>query len=260
MNDDDHVGISLTSRIVVRGFLIGLGTVAIVWAILVFPVLWSDSPLDRIAAKIVDGEVYNTDVLMQLLPLIDDVERRNFCRPQSLRSAAIVRLRMVEELIVSGNRQKLDERLDQLQQTIRSALKCAPSDSFLWLVLFWVDGTRNGFNPQHFDYLRLSYKLGPYEGWIALKRIRFALVLFEQLPPDLADDALREFAGLLKSGFYDEVVDIFVGPGWPVRDKLLSSIKNVAEPQRAIFAKALYRLGYDVDVPGVDRPASRPWQ
>jgi hypothetical protein len=41
---------------------------------------------------------------------------------------------------------------------------------------------------------------------------------------------------------------------------LLSSIKDVPEEQRVSFARALYRLGYDVVVPGVSRPESRPWQ
>lgn len=260
MKGDGHASNLLRYRTFARIFLIALGVGAIVWATLVFPVVSDDAPLDRIAGRIIEGELYKRDVLDRLLPLIDEIQRRKSCRPQSLRSAAIVRLRLVEEMIRDGNGTRVDEGLDQLQRSIRNALKCAPSDSFLWLVLFWAESTRTGFNAPQIDYLRLSYKLGPYEGWIALKRSRLALAVFDQLPADLAHDVLIEFAGLLQSGFYGEVVDIFIGPGWPVRDKLLSSIKDVPEEQRVSFARALYRLGYDVVVPGVSRPESRPWQ
>jgi hypothetical protein len=247
---------------IARAYLIGLGTVAVVWAFLVFPTAWRDSTLERIANRVIQGQVYKIDVLLNLIPLIDNVERSELCRPASVRSAAIIRLRLVEETIKFADRLKIDERLDELRASIRNSLRCAPTDSFLWLVLYWAESTRNGFDPHYLDYLRLSYKLGPYEGWIALKRNRFSLALFEQLPPDLAEQVLTEFAGLLESGFDSEVVNIFIGPGWHVRDKLLPHLKTVAEHHRIAFARKIYQLGYDIEVPGVERPGpqTRPWR
>lgn len=247
-------------RIGLRVFLTGLSALSIIWAILVVPLVWQTDRLDRIAARILEGEVYKTEVLTELLPLIDDVEHRALCRPQSLRSAVIVRLRLVEELMANESQSRIPLSLDQLRQSTRTALNCSPSDAFLWLVLFWADDAQRGSNPRQFTYLRQSYRLGPYEGWIALRRSGLALSSFEELPTDIADAALKEFAGLLQSGFYGEVVDLFVGPGWPVKDRLLASIANVGEPQRVRFAATLRRLGFDVKVPGVDAPEPRPWQ
>jgi hypothetical protein len=55
------------------------------------------------------------------------------------------------------------------------------------------------------------------------------------------------------------MVAIFTGPGWRERALLLPGLKDVAERNRQAFARALYKLGYDVDVPGIARPDPRPW-
>ena len=117
-------------------------------------------------------------------------------------------------------------------------------------MLYWVEINRNGFQPDYLKYLRLSYQLGPNEGWIALKRNGYALAIFRRLPPDLAQMVIAEFANLLNSGFDDAVVKIFEGPGWSQRALLLPQLKGVAEIHREAFAKALYRAGYDVTCTG----------
>jgi hypothetical protein len=82
------------------------------------------------------------------------------------------------------------------------------------VVLAWLDGAREGFRPQQMQYLWLSYQLGPNKGWIAARRNRFALTIFERLPPALAEYPLDEFARMLGSGFYGESIENFIGPGW----------------------------------------------
>jgi hypothetical protein len=149
--------------------------------------------------------------------------------------------------------------MSALADSVRGSLSCAPADPFLWFILYWLENARSGFDHKHLEYLRLSYMLGPNEGWIGAKRNRFALAVFEHLPPDLADMAIGEFAHLLESGFHSEVVAIFTGPGWRIRDRLLSGLKNVPKIHREGFAQALYWQGYDVDVPGIRRPDPRHW-
>jgi len=101
--------------------------------------------------------------------------------------------------------------------------------------------------------LRLSYRLGPNEGWISLRRNRLALALYEQLPPDLAGRSLVEFAGLVRSRFYEEAVDIFVSAGAPPRDKLISRLAELDELDRRAFGKVLLDRGYSYAIPGLDR-------
>jgi hypothetical protein len=133
------------------------------------------------------------------------------------------------------------------------------ADPFLWITRSWLDGVRKRFKPDQLQFLRLSYALGPNEGWVAVRRNRFALSIFERLPEDFAEAALGEFARMLESGLFEDTIAIFSRPGWPVREKLLSRIANVRERFRDIFAGAPYHRGYDVDVPGIPWPEFRPW-
>ena len=245
--------------IAARTFGLVLGTVGIVWAVTTFPMFREQAPIKRIASRVIASEAFKMDVLAQTIAATKATEQVGYCRPDAVRSAAIIRLRLVEETFRSGLVESIDAQMNTLAEVVRGSLSCAPADPFLWFVLHWLENTRGGFDQKNFKYLRMSYMLGPNEGWIAIKRNRFALALFKYLPPDLADLAIGEFAHLLESGFNDELVGIFTGPGWPIRDRLLQGLKNVSKIHREGFSKALYWQGYDVDVPGVQRPDHRWW-
>ncbi len=250
----------LIHPIVVRAYLISLGIFAVLWAVQIFPTVWREPILERIASGIIEGQSFKVKDLLDFVPLIDNVERSTVCRPASLRSAAVIRLRITEAAIKEGGGPNVDRMLDELILAIRNSLKCAPADSFLWLVLYWAESTRSGFEPRYLDYLRLSYKLGPYEGWVALKRSQFALARFDQLSPALREQVLSEFAKLVNSGFYHEAAEILVGPGWHLRDQLLPRLEAVPERHRIALEWEIFELGYDAEVPGVVRPEARPWR
>jgi hypothetical protein len=40
---------------------------------------------------------------------------------------------------------------------------------------------------------------------------------------------------------------------------LLSGLKQATDLDRKLFARTVYRLGYDILVPGVERREPRPW-
>jgi hypothetical protein len=75
----------------------------------------------------------------------------------------------------------------------------------------------------------------------------------------LADDAIGEFARMVDSWFYTDTITILTGPGWPIHDRLLASLKDVGRLQRDALAKALYERGYNIPVPGVTARDPRPW-
>jgi hypothetical protein len=260
MKEAYRVGDLHMVSIIGRVYLVGLGALAVLWAAQVFPAAWRDSTLEKTASRIIEGQKYKLNDLLDFVPLIDDVEHSIVCRPISLHSAAVIRLRLAEEAIKAADRPKIDKALDDLIVSIRNSLRCAPADSFLWLVLFWAENTRNGFNSRYLDYLRLSYKLGPYEGWVALKRCQFAFTFFEHLPPAVAEQALAEFVGLVNSWLHREAAEMFVGPGWRLREKILPRLKSIPIHQRTAFENEVYQLGYDVEVPGVELPEARPWR
>jgi hypothetical protein len=242
-----------------RSFVVILGCLAVWWGTVGLYVFWQDSLPERIATHIISGDPFNVEILAKQLHIIDSIERSTYCRPALLRSAAIIQLRMVEGVVSAKDRELNDERLKSLDGAIRSSLSCAPGDPFLWLALYWVESTENNSMANSLKYLQMSYRLGPNEGWIALKRNHIAFAVFQQLPPDLADITINEFVGLLESKFYVQAAEIFIGPAWPERDLILPYLTRVAEKDRQLFANELYKRGYDVKVPGIGGRDARPW-
>jgi hypothetical protein len=235
------------------------GLAAIAWGISAYPALSRYAPLEQLSLGIIDRYAYKPEALAEVTPAVLFAEHDPYCRPEALRGAAVVRLRLAEDAIGKGARDAIDADLQALDRTTRQALSCSPADPFLWMALSWLDGAREGFNPDQLQFLRLSYSLGPNEGWVVARRNRLALSMFERLPADLADAALDEFARMVGSGIFEDAIAIFTGPGWPIRDKLLPRLAKVGERSREAFAKALYHEGYEVEVPGIPRPDFRPW-
>jgi hypothetical protein len=252
------------SHAAARAFLVLLGAAALAWGAYTLPMFWRQSSIERTARHIIYGDRFKAEALFAMMPEIEAAEQAEICRPTALRAAAILRLRVSELAFDDGDRSSIpasiEPQLSALRDSIRRSLACSPADPFLWVVLYWVENTRvGGFRPDYLEYLRLSYRLGPNEGWVGAKRNGLAFAVFEQLPPDVADMALAEFANLLKSGFYGEAITTFTGPGWRVRDLLLPRLKGVAERHRQAFSRALYALGYNVVIPGIQNPDPRPW-
>lgn len=198
--------------------------------------------------------------MLVLRPAMAEAEKESLCRPGSLQSAAVIHLRLVERAMETSSQQAAGSALDQLISSVRKSLECAPSDSFLWFVLYWAETARNGVNPSYLDFLRLSYKYGPNEGWIALKRSPYALAVFEQLPAATAGQVVAEFAGLVNSGFHNEAAKILLGASKHIQSRLLQSLASLPERQRVDFANEIHRQGYNLAVPGVAPHEARPWQ
>ena len=246
-------------RQLMRAFIVLLGLAGVVWALVNFSAFWRQAGIEQIASEILDHETFKPKALDPFISTLAEIEQSRYCQPKLLRSAATIRLRLAEEAIAFAEHDVVDDRLSALENGIRSALGCEPADAFLWMVLAWADNAREGPKPEQLTFLRLSYRLGPNEGWIAVRRNRLLLATFPRLPPDLAAAAVGEFGRMLDSWLYWEAIAIFTGPGWPIRDRLLVSLRDVGERQREAFAKQLYAEGYDVIVPGIARREPRPW-
>jgi hypothetical protein len=252
----------LTSLIVahyiffVRSFSVLLGCTAIGWGIVEFPVFWQESSTERVANRIVAGEPFKVDILIKQLLIAEEAEESDYCRPSVLRNAAIIRLRLIEERSLESLPSLTD--LQALRSSLETALKCSPSNPFFWTVLYWATSKISASAP--LEYLRLSYTLGPNEGWIALKRNPLVFTLFEKLPADLQENAIMEFVRLLNndfepnSGLYAAVLNIFLGPAWHLRDKITPYLITLPRRARENFARDLYAKGYRVDIPGVKQP------
>ncbi|MBW7971552.1 hypothetical protein [Bradyrhizobium sp. BR 10289] len=240
--------------------LLGVGAIALVWARAFSSEFWVYAPLEGIASRIVRSDNLAPDVLDGVAPLINNLEQLQQCLPRATHNAAIIRGRMLQIAIDNSDPDLVAQASASVDTMIRKSLRCAPNDSFLWFVLFWLEGMRGGFSDDLVGYLSKSYELGPYEGWIALRRNKYALIVYPLLPPPLQDRVVSEFAAMVDSGFIRDAASNLMGAGWPVHDKLLASLTHVSLKFRRQLANDLRRAGVEVDVPDVTMPEFRPWQ
>jgi hypothetical protein len=245
--------------IAVRIALCSLGCLAVGWSAFTLPTILRQSVISNNAKHIIQGDTFKEGALDALRSSVGSVDSGKWSHPSILGSAAIVELRYLEQAMANADQPDIDSRMDGLIGAIRNSLQNAPADPFLWLVLFWLENTHNGFKRANFQYLQMSYATGPSEGWVAVRRHRLALALYNQLPPALKDASVAEFARLVDSNYIADAADILTGPAWPIREPVLAGLKDVDLVSRQTFAKTVYRLGYDVAVPGVDQQPFRPW-
>jgi hypothetical protein len=186
-----------------RVILVAFGCAALAWGIHVFPVFWQQSIIESMARRIIANEPFKNETLSTQLSVMEAAQNASTCRPDALRSVAIIRLRVAEDAASSADRSVLDAKMEQARAAIRASLACSPADPFLWIAVYWIDKFRDGFRVEQLDELRMSYRLGPNEGWIAIKRNPVVFEIFDELPTDLADYAIREFARILETGLKD---------------------------------------------------------
>ena len=242
-----------------RSLFFIFGCVGIWWGVAVLPVFWHQNSAERVAQRVIAGDSFKPEVLSEQTAALARSEKVDFCRPAALQSAAIIQLRIAER--ASGGSLKNTGQLNLLDSAVRRSLSCAPADSFLWLILFATQNAKEGYKPENLKFLRMSYALGPNEGWIIERRTPFVIGGLELLPADMAAKATDEFIRLLNEGrFYRRAVDIFCKTTAPRRDAILPKTATLSLALRKSFARSIYDCGLDLQVPGVkvDSP-KRPW-
>ena len=219
-----------------------VGLIGIAWGVSEFSALRQESTIKKIADRILVGDVYKYEILLKQASLVDPAQRPELCRPLTVRSWAVIRLRLAE---ISDNAVgPAPVRTNLAVDAIRQSLACSPADPFFWLALYALEPSAP------LNYLTASYRLGPNEGWIALKRNPVAFANFDELPDDLRRIVVREFVRIVEMDTIDDAAKIFVGPAWDQRELILSQMDQVPLRQRQRFQAALTSAGYDVLVPG----------
>lgn len=245
--------------VVARLLVIALGLGAIAWGALLLPYFWRGAALNHVTAEIVQGQTFAVRTLVQEAQLADG-EEASLCDPTRLHDAVILRLAALEKATAVSDQSYLGSAYSHLYDATRAALACSPGDGFSWLTLFWLEVSKHGYQPTYGNYLRLSYALAPYEGWIALWRSKLAVAILDQLPDDLSVQALDEFTRLVETErLYSESMAIFAAAAPAIQVRLAARLKTAKPIPRQAFARMLYDRGSDVSIPGVDATPSRPW-
>jgi len=186
-------------------------------------------------------------------------ETRTICNPLEIRAAAIIRLRLYEMAIDALDTRQAEERLRSLRSSVKRALNCVPTDGFLWFIQYWSAVNQGGQVTDHLEDLRLSYKLAPFEGWVAL-RSPYVLAIYDLLPDDLKQSARNEFVAIVRTGLIRDAVKILKGPGWRNRDSLLAGLTTVQLEFRLQLERALRAQNLIVEIPGIEPQEFRPWR
>ncbi|KRQ12575.1 hypothetical protein AOQ71_15590 [Bradyrhizobium manausense] len=179
-------------------------------------------------------------------------------QPELPLADVLIRLRTAEEATQRKASQDVDRAIEAVELRLFDALRVSPSDSFLWLMLYSVETTRNGFDPKAIRYLDRSYLAGPYEGWIALRRNRLALAIFPMLQDRMQQVVVSEFSQIVDADFTEEGATILMGVGWVQRERLLAALKDVDVSSKKILSKRLLTDGINLKMPGIEYN-ERPW-
>jgi len=242
---------------VTRILTVTCGLCSIAWAIWTVPVFQREAVFASPSQHILSGEQYGTRQLDEFRQQADSFGDA-VMRPAALVNVVAIRLRLMEKVLAHPDGQASASSVDSLEAALGAALAVDPSAPFLWLAKYWVQAVRLGYTASDFKLLRMSYLLGPNEGWIAVNRNPFVLGLFSSLPADLATDVLSEFKRMVQSELYVNAAGILAGANAPVRKLLLDEVAQVGEGSRRQLANALRAKGQDdIEIPGVVEPVSR---
>lgn len=99
---------------------------------------------------------------------------------------------------------KLDEEPDAVMVEkafyyLDRALAAAPAEPRLWLIFAELNLRYHGATARTLEALRLSYRLGGYEGRLTERRLGLGLALWDYLTPDLRRDLEREYHAMMKN-------------------------------------------------------------
>ena len=240
---------------VARLLAVAFGALAIAWSAEVIPLDRIDQPLANTANAILSGEIFDIARLRALLGRLD-TEPPPGLEASGLDGVALIRISLLEQQLKSPDRAVSISDYDKARLDVGAALARSPANPYMWLSAFGLKRLRGDPAADDLNLLRMSYRLGPNEGWIAIRRNPLSIAAFASLPQDLQEAALQEFVGLVRSGLHDDAANILAGPGWPIRDRLLSRLINLDEYSRRRFANVLASRDLeDVVVPGL--PARR---
>jgi hypothetical protein len=243
---------------VARTATVAFALASLGWAWFAGPILWSRAPMLQLARKILGGEQYRRGFLADFASQARADPRPDICEPVARRTVAIVSLRLAEEAVSDGDAASIDQTQSALDAALRGVLECTPADPLSWLALFWLQNNTKGLQQANFRALRLSYRFGPNEGWLALRRSRFALAVYPALPDDLKRQVIDEFVQLVKSDFVVEAADIVAGPGRPISEVLLSRLEGIDIVKLRYLARLLQGKDLEAKIPGVD--LAHPWE
>ena len=211
-----------------------------------------------IADHLSQGDRYSPDLIRSWADqAVPQAERT--CDVGALIGGLVLAARSAENELEAADLAAIDLRFSDVHRLAVHLVRCAPTASFGWLSLFWVESFRSGADTSILPFLEESFRTGPNETWISARRAPLAMSYFSQLTPELRNQALEEFTGLVGLYQMDLALAIYTRSDDELRRRIVEALKTVPPRPRALFARRLSREGFVVDLPGLLGREDRPW-
>lgn len=247
------------SRRLLQAIFLVVAATGVVWAALTLPIELTAIPLRPIEDSIVEGEQFKPEALARIAAYVAPLEKTEDCFAGAPGEVAMFRLRAAATTLAHAHEKEIIEALRRADLAARKALACSPYQPFLWYALYWIDSTATGDKATGLAALEMSYRLGPYEGWISPLRNRAALPLLDRFSPDARTRVLTEFADMARDDTY-QAASAYVRADPKLRAVLLPLLTQVPVDKRTLFARYLRNANITVTIPGVVIPDRAPWQ
>lgn len=202
--------------------------------------------------RVLAEDRFRPGILGGVVRSIETASKSTVQRSDLARAEALIRLRIAEEAVGRKAPTEVDREFSIANEKMGASVELNPADSLLWFMLYSVGTTHRGFDSTTVGYLKQSYITGPSEGWVALRRNRFALAAFPSLSNAMQARVVSEFCSMVDSEFTEIAALNFMGLGSVERDRLLESLSRTDIVPREKFARTLVRQGLTVSVPGVE--------
>ncbi len=188
------------------------------------------------------GQVYPLDEVSTVLAATSTTD----CRVEVRRSALLLNMLLFDgenrgdPAAIVGK--PSGSRLATARAAAEALLKCAPSESLGWLVLYLTSIRQSGFGPDAVAELSAAYRNAPHEAWLQALRLPVVLPVYHALPLPLQRMAMDDFDDLLSAGMHKAVASLIAGSPLAMKDALVARLCSSPRDQQAVVANELERL------------------
>lgn len=173
-----------------------------------------------------------SDEIRSILAARSDECRREFRRADTAISLA--------DLAAIDASEERDAMRKAATSAIRRQLSCSPRDANAWFLLA-VAADPAADAGAILDYVNMSARYAPLEGWILVRRVRFLCSTSGLDIAGVSEAVQRDFRALLNDGQFAEAISIYDNCRNGAERGLADALKSVSSKTREEFARAIAR-------------------
>lgn len=208
------------------------------WGAINLPTSEAIDDLQYQQSKLLQSESFSQKSLKLRLDN-DDIQDLSGCAVRSQTALLLMEMRLAEFALRAGSTLEFDRLSDGMEARVGRVLRCAPRQSFVWLLAFSLDVLHGRLSDRSYDLLEMSYETSPNEGWIAIRRNLATVPLLLIAPKPTQEKILTEFQQLIHNGFPEEAARSYSSASSEIQSALRSGIDKLEPSKQKTFWEAL---------------------